>query len=48
MSKLDLATEPSNDFHLCYTLASTSQQQVAVKFHGVFASHWKSQAFTPE
>ena len=37
-----------NSSHLRYTTQSTSQQQTTVKFHGVFASHWRSLAFAPE
>jgi hypothetical protein len=36
-----------DDSHLRYTTELTSQQQDTVKFHGVFASHWKSLVFAP-
>ena len=34
--------------HLLYIMGPAPQQHAAVKFHGVFASHWKSLAFAPE
>jgi hypothetical protein len=37
----------SNSSHLHYTTEIETQQQATVKFHGVFASHWKSLAFAP-
>ena len=37
-----------NDSHLHCATKLTSQYQAVVKFHGVFASHWKSLAFAPE
>ena len=33
--------------YLRFASRFTSQQQATVKFHGVFASHWKSLAFAP-
>ncbi len=35
-------------FHLRYIMGHAPQQHAAVKFHGVFASHWKSLASAPE
>ena len=43
-----LASAASNSSHLRYTPQLAMQQQAAVKFHGVFASHWISLAFAPE
>src|SRR3989344_3846682 len=37
----------SNSSHLRYITKTTPQRQATVKFHGVFASHWKSLAFAP-
>ena len=37
----------SNSSHLRYTTQIALQRQATVKFHGVFASHWKSLAFAP-
>ena len=37
-----------NDSHLRYVRKPVSQLQATVKFHGVFASHWRSLAFAPE
>ena len=37
----------SNGSHLHYIPNVTPQRQATVKFHGVFASHWKSLAFAP-
>ena len=37
----------SNGSHLRYIPKTVSQRQATVKFHGVFASHWKSLAFAP-
>ena len=37
-----------NGSHLLYVAKPASQQQATVKFHGVFASHWRSLAFAPE
>src|SRR3989338_3168125 len=37
----------SNGSHLRYITKTASQRQATVKFHGVFASHWKSLAFAP-
>ena len=48
MSNNKLASIGSNDSYLRYTTTLTLQQQATVKFHGVFASHWKSLAFAPE
>ena len=46
--RLHLTWRPSfNNYHLHYTSKPTLQQQNTVKFHGVFASHWKSLAFAP-
>ena len=42
-----LTISASNSSHLRYTTETTSQRQATVKFHGVFASHWKSLAFAP-
>jgi len=42
-----LTTITSNSSHLRYIPEITSQRQITVKFHGVFASHWKSLAFAP-
>ena len=36
-----------SNYHLRYVSNPTLQQQAAVKFHGVFASHWKSLASAP-
>ena len=36
-----------NGSHLHYVTKTAPQQQAAVKFHGVFASHWKSLVFAP-
>lgn len=33
---------------LLYATLFTPQQQATVKFHGVFASHWKSPVCAPE
>ena len=38
----------SNNYHLHYASEHALQQQATVKFHGVFASHWRSLAFAPE
>ena len=52
-SVVSLVSDPSpfglsfSNYHLRYTTQSVSQQQATVKFHGVFASHWKSLAFAP-
>ena len=40
--------QASNNSYLLYTPGLTLQQQATVKFHGVFASHWKSLVFAPE
>ena len=37
----------SNSSHLRYITKAASQRQATVKFHGVFASHWKSLVFAP-
>ena len=37
----------SDGSHLRYITTTAPQRQITVKFHGVFASHWKSLAFTP-
>src|SRR3989344_7621518 len=42
-----LTLTTSNSSHLRYIPQTVSQRQATVKFHGVFASHWKSLAFTP-
>ena len=42
-----LTPTASNSSHLHYIPQTVSQRQATVKFHGVFASHWKSLAFTP-
>ena len=47
-SKPNLSIESSSNSHLLYTKKSVLQQQVTVKFHGVFTSHWKALASTPE
>ena len=39
---------PTNGSQLRYITHLALQQQATVKFHGVFASHWKSLAFAPE
>ncbi len=36
-----------DNYYLHCATKLTSQQQATVKFHGVFASHWKSLAFAP-
>ena len=46
--KCRLAPTSLNNSHLHYTMNLVLQQQATVKFHGVFASHWKSLAFAPE
>jgi hypothetical protein len=38
----------SDGSHLRYVANPTAQLQATVKFHGVFASHWKSLASAPE
>ena len=43
-----LTTYASNGSHILYTMPLASQLQATVKFHGVFASHWKSLVFPPE
>jgi len=43
---LNLRSKPNNSY-LRYTTKLTSQPQITVKFHGVFASHWRSLAFAP-
>ena len=45
--RCNLTTTPSDSSLLRYILKTVPQQQVTVKFHGVFASHWKSPAFAP-
>src|SRR3990167_5953400 len=42
-----LTLTTSNGSHLRYIPDATPQRQATVKFHGVFASHWKSLAFAP-
>ncbi len=42
-----LTSWTSNSSHLYYTLSIIPQRQAVVKFYGVFASHWRSLAFTP-
>jgi len=37
----------SNGSQLCYIPSIIPQRQAVVKFYGVFASHWRSLAFTP-
>ena len=37
----------SNSSHLRYISKIVPQRQATVKFHGVFASHWKSLDFAP-
>ena len=46
--RLHLSRSSSFDIsHLRSATQFTSQQQATVKFHGVFASHWKSLVFAP-
>ena len=44
----NLTIPPSSSSHLRYTTKLATQHQATVKFHGVFASHWKSPACAPE
>ena len=43
----DLAALADNGSHVRYTIKLMPQQQATVKFHGVFASHWRSLVFAP-
>ena len=46
--RCDLTITPSISSHLLYTTRLATQHQATVKFHGVFASHWRSLASAPE